>query len=350
MGENTLLDKLIVMDDVSGFDGKFENFEKFLTESRKYGVTCVSIFHTIYPTRNNWQKILSKTKIFNIFPGSIQGSSVVKILSSYYGRYTHEYIPHRDLLFNKLYFNKSRSNKKQCLTIDTRNVNGLGPARFRTGADNNKEQACYYNRDKKDKTFNCFLALRKQTSTANKIIFSTVNLIDSSNKKEDIYFKINNELRDSTMPPFNMNQEIEELVTATLTEKLLISNSDNNNGNNNNKSEHKNMTDESAKKPNFFQDNKSIKKPERKYTIACIESRNFLSNISYVGINKKDFYHENFKFDIYLLMTKNLNRFLFDRKLNNLNKHEMIYMIWTEFMPVAFYKYIYQEENFIYLN
>ena len=97
------------------------------------------------------------------------------------------------------------------------------------------------------------------------------------------------------MASFNMNQEIEELVTATLTEKLLISNSDNNNGSNNNKSEHKNMTDESAKNPNFFQDNKSVKKPERKYTIACIESRNFLSNISYVGINKKDFYHENLK-------------------------------------------------------
>ena len=54
------------------------------------------------------------------------------------------------------------------------------------------------------------------------------------------------------MASFNMNQEIEELVTATLTEKLLISNSDNNNGSNNNKSEHKNMTDESAKIPNFF--------------------------------------------------------------------------------------------------
>ena len=152
------------------------------------------------------------------------------------------------------------------------------------------------------------------------------------------------------MASFNMNQEIEELVTATLTEKLLISNSDNNNGSNNNKSEHKNMTDESVKNSNFFQDHKSVKKPERKYTIACIESRNFLSNISYVGINKKDFYHENFKFDIYLLMTKNLNRFSFDRKLNDLNKHEMIYMIWKEFMPAAFYKYIYQEENFIYLN
>ena len=67
MGENTLLDKLIVMDDVSGFDGKFENFKNFLTESRKYNVTCVSIFHTIYPTRNNWQKYFHKRKFFIFF-------------------------------------------------------------------------------------------------------------------------------------------------------------------------------------------------------------------------------------------------------------------------------------------
>ena len=92
------------------------------------------------------------------------------------------------------------------------------------------------------------------------------------------------------MASFSMNQEIKELITATLTEKLLISNSDNNNnGNNNNKSKHRDMMDESAKSPHFFQDNKSIKKPERKYTITCIKSRNVLSNISYVVINKEDF-------------------------------------------------------------
>ena len=46
---------------------------------------------------------------------------------------------------------------------------------------------------KKDKTFNCFLALRKQT-TIDRIIFSIENLIDKTNKKKDIYFEINSEL------------------------------------------------------------------------------------------------------------------------------------------------------------
>ena len=175
MGENTLLNRLIVMDDISGFADKSENSANFLTVSRKFGFSCVYIFHTIYPTRNNWQMILSQTKIFNLFPGSIQASSLVNILSSCCSRYTYEYIPHRDLCLNRLYFNISSSNKKQRQTIDTRHVNDLGSARFRTGADNNNEQVCYYNRNKKDETFNCFLALRKQTSTADKIIFNSVN-------------------------------------------------------------------------------------------------------------------------------------------------------------------------------
>ena len=57
-------------------------------------------------------------------------------------------------------------------------------------------------------------------------------------------------------------------------------------------------------------------------------------------------HNENFIFDIYLLMTENLNHFSLDRKLNDPNKHEMIYMIWKDCMPSIFYKYICQEENF----
>ena len=104
--------------------------------------------------------------------------------------YTYKYIPHRDLWLSRLYVNISSSNKKQCLTIDTRDANDLGQARFRTQADNNKEQIYYYNRNKMDKTFNCFLSLRKRTSTIDKIFFSITNLGDKSNKKEDIYFEI----------------------------------------------------------------------------------------------------------------------------------------------------------------
>ena len=53
MGENNILDKLIVMDDVSGLAGKSDDFANFLTVSRKFDFTCVYVFHTMYPTRSN---------------------------------------------------------------------------------------------------------------------------------------------------------------------------------------------------------------------------------------------------------------------------------------------------------
>ena len=51
LGENVILDRVIVMDNVSGLADRLEEFANFLTVSRKYGLTCVYIFHTIYPTR-----------------------------------------------------------------------------------------------------------------------------------------------------------------------------------------------------------------------------------------------------------------------------------------------------------
>ena len=158
-----MLDRLIFMDDVSGLADRSEEFANFLTVSRKFGLTCVYIFHTIYHTRQHWQMILSQTKIFSFFPGSVQASSIIRILSSFCNRYGHNYIPHRDLWINRLYFEISNSTQKQCLTIDTRDVNDLGPAKFRTQPDNNKEQICYYNQNKRDASFNSFLAVRKQT-------------------------------------------------------------------------------------------------------------------------------------------------------------------------------------------
>ena len=68
-----------------------------------------------------------------------------------------------------------------------------------------------------------------------------------------------------------------------------------------------------------------------------------------VEINKEDFYNENFIIDVYLLVTKNLNPFSLDRKLNDKNKHEMIYMFWKECIPQRFYQHICKEKNVFYL-
>ena len=99
----------------------------------------VSIFSIQCPTRSNWQMILSQTKIFNIFPGSLKTSSAIKILSSYCNRYIYKCIPHRDLWLHRRYFEISNSPEKKCQTIDMRHVNNLGLPKFRIGAKNGKE-------------------------------------------------------------------------------------------------------------------------------------------------------------------------------------------------------------------
>ena len=47
-GKKSQIDKLIVMDDVSGLADRCEDFSNFLTVTRKYGFTCVYVFRTIY--------------------------------------------------------------------------------------------------------------------------------------------------------------------------------------------------------------------------------------------------------------------------------------------------------------
>ena len=90
--------------------------------------------------------------------------------------------------------------------------------------------------------------------------------------------------------------------------------------------------------------------PRIKYSPTKIKSRNFLSNISYTGTSKNDFYNENFILDVYVLLVKNLNPFSLGRKVTDKTKHEMAYMLWRECIPPEFYRYICEEKNFIYLN
>lgn len=99
---------------------------------------------------------------------------------------------------------------------------------------------------------------------------------------------------------FSLNQQFEELVKTNLTEKQMIT--DNNNTDN---TVEIIVMDESPKSPDFFQDNKSVKNAGGKYTKTSIKSRNFQSNISYIGTKKEDPYNENVIFDIYLLITNN---------------------------------------------
>ena len=83
LGEDMALDKLIVMNNVSGLANKSDVFSNFLTVSKKYGLSCLYIFHTIYPNRQNWEMIMSQTHIFNFYPGSVHNRAMLRTVSHF---------------------------------------------------------------------------------------------------------------------------------------------------------------------------------------------------------------------------------------------------------------------------
>ena len=100
----------------------------------------------------------------------------------------------------------------------TRHVNDLGLAKFGTQADNNKEQICYYNQNKRDESFNSFLAVRKQTSTY-AILFSIVKLINKTNKNDCIYFKIVDELSNFNNDNVQLKRRIQQISKSDIVGK-----------------------------------------------------------------------------------------------------------------------------------
>ena len=79
-----------------------------------------------------------------------------------------------------------------------------------------------------------------------------------------------------------LNDQFNELVKVTLAEKPVLTENDKDKRTNRGYAR-------ISKKHNFFQGKtSSTNKPSRNYTTTRIKSRNFLSNISYVGINEED--------------------------------------------------------------
>ena len=140
---------------------------------------------------------MSQTHILNFFPGSIHSSRILKTLSLFASRKKNSYLPNQQVRSNRLYFQISKSKEKRCLTIDTRDVNQLGPGKFRTSADDGEEQTCYFNRNNSDKHFTSFIAKRIQHNKQTTITFSIVKVpsdFQLVNKSLDI--KLNNSLTD----------------------------------------------------------------------------------------------------------------------------------------------------------
>ena len=141
-GENKKLDRLIIMDDVSGVADVCKKFASFLTVSRKFGNNCVYVFHVIVPASQIWQKIISQTNIFNIFPASVPHNTVAKIIQSNCILQSKKYVPARSLWLNRIFTDLANSHEKHCLTTDCGYINKNGPGKYRSLAGNPEKQVC----------------------------------------------------------------------------------------------------------------------------------------------------------------------------------------------------------------
>ena len=94
-GEDIKIQRLIVMDDVSGLVDQSNTFANFLTVTRKFGYHCVYIFHIVLPENRNWKKKISQTNVFSIFPSLVPYQTVARLLQPNVVRTTTKYLPAR---------------------------------------------------------------------------------------------------------------------------------------------------------------------------------------------------------------------------------------------------------------
>ena len=159
-GENKKMDRLIIMDDVSGVADVSKKCANFLTVSRKFGYNCVYVFRVIVPASQIWQKIISQTNIFSIFPASVPHNTVAKTIQSNCILQSKKYVPARSLWLNRVFTDLANSHEKLCLTIDCGYINKNGPKRYSSSADNPEKQVCYFNKPNDDVFYNTFLSER----------------------------------------------------------------------------------------------------------------------------------------------------------------------------------------------
>ena len=183
IGEKDVFDKLIVMDDVNGLADKSNKFCNFLTVSRKYRYSCIYIFNIAIPQLKNWQMILSQSKIFNIFPSAVQLGNITKLLTNNCHKETLSTFENANcgfVLKTRLCFEIANRKDYSCLTID---CGKSGPSKYRTEADNNVQQTCFFSHKKNDRVFDRFTSHNLEPDNRDSLIFK-IELTDKNSIKE----------------------------------------------------------------------------------------------------------------------------------------------------------------------
>ena len=165
------------MDDVSGVADISKKFANFLTVSRKFGQNPVYVFHVIVPASQIWQKIISQTNIFNIFPASVPHNIVAKIIQSNCILQSKKYVPARSLSLIRVFTDLANSHEKHCLSIDCGYINKNGPGRYRSSAENPEKQVCYFNKPNGDVFYNPFISERIKGDKFDDVIYFKIEKV-----------------------------------------------------------------------------------------------------------------------------------------------------------------------------
>ena len=217
LGENRKLDRFIIMDDVSGVADVSKKFANFLTVLKKFGYNCIYVFHVIVPANQIWQKIISQTNIFNIFPASVPYNTVAKVIQSNCILQSKKYVPVRSLWLSRVFTDLANSHKKLCLTIDSGYNNKNGPGRYRPSTDNPDKWVCYFNKPNDDVFYNTFVSERiKGDKYSERIYFKIEKVRGKTDKKNfDAKRTLEDGASDARSSEFFAYPESEQNVTGT---------------------------------------------------------------------------------------------------------------------------------------
>ena len=85
---------------------------------------------------------------------------------------------------NQLFIQLANTEEKACLTIDCTGFNPNGPGRFRTGAEDENSQICFFNKSDDDHMFNVFVSKRiKGEEESGKILFEIEGVKSQTNNE-----------------------------------------------------------------------------------------------------------------------------------------------------------------------
>ena len=160
-------------------------FFPIFSVSRKFGYNCVYVFHVIVPSSQVWQKIISQTNIFNIFPASVPFNTVSKIIQSNCILQSKKHVPARSLWINWVFSDLANSHEKHCLTIDCGYLNKNGPGRYRSSANNPDKQVCYFNKPGDYVFYNTLISERIKEGEYSEGIYFKIEKVRGNNDKEN---------------------------------------------------------------------------------------------------------------------------------------------------------------------